>query len=963
MPHTAPSTPDDMEMDALPTSSTHPYAPPPHIAARFYRKSSNRRKSSAHSSRRSSLSSLSHHSTLSCHGGPQSTHIAQHLRRASIIESRKARLADRAAHAEQVRLRAALAKSQPRVSYSEERAIAAQAAREKLLAEIAARCEAEVRRAKKIAEETKEKKAAEHARLEQELAEKFAEAARRRSIYQHNARRPRTMSLAAVEEKKVSPSTLRRLSEKAAAKVIQRVWRDYRQKRAISNFLNIGIHSTRIRNFSFEDLTKSIAEEHIMSCSAAMLQALGLLDGNTDEFGEKGAVRVFLSAYLILAHPAQALSHGGQDPQEQDLLQKGKALLETLESFLHKVHSSRRGVQKSKEELDKLSFLFTEFSSTFHTWRGQDLTVIIDVMVSSFVNLDLILQSTKHDRDGHVAEDYYHAVRQEQIKLLARLKKLAGPDEALSRVRMAVRKARKQRALQEHRGSDTHVPRTSSFNGSAESSQNLTRQMPTPPTTPEPGRVRPVQPSFASQLGRMLTLLPSNREIAHEMQMNGIFEVQQQPWTNFRKQFIDSMRDGMRRSMESGNKEVMAEWTHATAVLIREKLLNLVRQRHPLYDRIDGLLDTKLIDQQIQNGMFSYNAFFEQIAKLIAQICSPGRDQLVKDFAEDVESDTIDRLFSLISIVDLMTLDHINFQFRIAASHVIEHGHEHEHGCFEKDLADGVHNLERTRSWWRNARLSISPTSELSPQIPGHVIYARAITDLVLSNTHLNYTAVPETLQLDWIRLLHLRARALHLVATSSILLTTKIRLRRNRESLWTRDAERLLALDLSTSSKELTDRIVNLIESSHNMPDSTREGLTDFVKRVTPPAIAAIRNAHQAEEAKQTAMQMQDATYDPASTHLDTADVLTEQVTMYHLKSLREHVFARLAAVSTAEKLRVTTSAAEVLARAGMPEFVSHITAISDLLEKVRAVDLRAHGSWLDRIASEIESEGTLQQ
>ena len=152
-------------MDSFPDEEeSRYYAPPPHIAARFYRKSSSRRKSSTHSSRRSSISSR--HSTLSAHGGPQSNHVAQHLRRASIIESRKARLADRAAHAEQVRLRAAIAKATPKAVYREERALAAQAAREKLLAEITARCEEEVKRAKKIAEETKEKKAAEHARLE-----------------------------------------------------------------------------------------------------------------------------------------------------------------------------------------------------------------------------------------------------------------------------------------------------------------------------------------------------------------------------------------------------------------------------------------------------------------------------------------------------------------------------------------------------------------------------------------------------------------------------------------------------------------------------------------------------------------------------------------------------------------------------------------------------------------------------
>ena len=165
----------------------------PHIAARFYRRSASARRASDKLSRRGSVSSIhSHHSNTSAHGGPQSDHVAQHLRRASILESRKARLADRAAHAEKVRLRAAVAKAATRNLQREERALAAQQARERLLAEITAKCEDEVRRAKKKAEETRELKAAKYARLRLEMAEKFAEAEKRRLQYQQTHRRPRT---------------------------------------------------------------------------------------------------------------------------------------------------------------------------------------------------------------------------------------------------------------------------------------------------------------------------------------------------------------------------------------------------------------------------------------------------------------------------------------------------------------------------------------------------------------------------------------------------------------------------------------------------------------------------------------------------------------------------------------------------------------------------------------------------
>lgn len=937
------SEPQDIEMDFGPHSEVDLPKPPPRLAARFYRKSSVRRKSSANSSRRSSLSSIhSHSSTRSSHGGPNSTHIAQHLRRASIIESRKARLADRAAHAEQVRLRAAAAKAARGVLYSEEKALAAQAAREKMLADIAARCEEEVRRAKKVAEETREKKAAELARLKDEMAEKFAEAARRKSIYQQGMRRPRTTSLAAVEEKKVPPTALRKVDRVYAAKIIQRSWRRYRGDKVISDFRGLELDLTRARALSFEELTRLLSMEQTMTVTHRLLKQLGILEDGSDD---SGSIRVFLSAYLVLSHPVQAFSHGGNEPQEQELMTKAKALVESFEAHIKSLasNSARDGSPLSR---DALCFAYNDFSATFHAWKSQDLGVLIETMVNSFVNLDLILQATKDDHEGHVAQDYLDAVRQEQIKLLARLKKLAGSEQALSKVRAAVRKARKQRAAEQRQAAVVQVPRASTPVDNSRSTINTAPL--TPPATPQPyQRERESKTSsFANNLGQIMTVLPSNREIAHEMLINGSFEVQQRPWTDARKDLMSSLRISMRNSMQDGSSDAAATWTHAMAVLIREKLMNLISRKHPLYDRIDGLLDPALINQQCRNGMFSYNDFFEAISGLIAQLCSPGRDEIVRAFATDTTSDTIDRLFDLINIIDLMTLDHINFQFRLAAESVLERGHEHEIASFEKDLREGVHGLERTKQWWAAAKVSVAPNTS------GGAIYARGLTDLVLRNSHLCYRDLPETLQLDYIRLLKLRARAFHMVATSSVLLTTKIRLRRNRESMWTKDAERLMSLDLLNTD---VNRVVSLVESSHMMPESTKEGLSNFVSRVLPAAVDAARNAETAEQDRQDAIHSQ-SEYDPSEDEDDgTGDVFTEQIASFLLKSLREHVFARLSASGTAERVRTTTGAAEVLARVGMPELLEEVHRLVDGLGRIRAVDLKAHGKWYDQVAAEL--------
>lgn len=923
--------------------------PPARVAARLQRRSSSRRRSSAHSSRRSSISSLhSRASTPSCHGGPFSTHIAQHLRRASIIESRKARLAERAAHAEQVRLRAAAVKAAPRTSNSEEKALAAQAAREKLLAEITARCEEEVRRAKRIAEETKEKKAAEHARLEAQMAEKYADVARRRSIYQLNTRRPRTTSLAAVEEKKIEPAQLRKMTQNAAAKVIQRFWRRLYPVRIANAFMEAGIYFESMKEQDFEDVTRFIDTEDIMHIAMRIAKYLGLLDHEVDKNARRGAIRVFLSAFLIVSHPIQAFSHGGKEPQEQELTSKGQALTKAIEAAVDAL-SKGRPTPQPREELQQL---FNDFTSGFHAWKSQDLGILADVLVGSFVNLDAVLQSTKDEEYPQVHEEYQQAVRTEQTKILVKLKRLLGPEKAMERLRKAVKKSRSERTGQKPKRTAAQVPRASTpVNMEIDGPSNT---LSTPPATPAREKEKPETAiSYLDQLARTMTCLPANREISHEIQVSKTYEIQQAPWTNQRKVLMDALKSGMRESIKDGNPAMAAAWTESMVVLVKSKLFNLLSQKHPLYEKIDNFLDASLIQQQIARGVFSYDEFFQTLGNMLKHLCSPGRDEVLKEFSEDTQSDMIDKLFKLINILDLMTLDHVNFQFRLATPRVLEHGHEHEAAMFAKDLEDRVHNLEVTRRWWKAGYTTVGTTVVARTPAHANAIYARALMDLIFSNNPVNYNQFPETLHLDFIRLLNIRARAFKIVAVASILLTSKIRLRRNREALWSREADQLMKLDFRATD---VAAVVRQIESGHMMPDSTRSGLMDFVSRVLPSVAAAAEQLDAATKEHEASM-YERRNFDPTLCQDSTGAnaIFREQIACFILKSLREHFYTRVAATSTNEKVRVTSGTSATLARIGMPEFATAVGSIADEIQNMKNVDLHAHGTWYDMIAKEL--------
>lgn len=418
------------------------YAPPPRIAARFYRSSNSRRKSSAASSRRNSISSThSHQSNRSYRNGCQSNHVAQHLRRASILESRKARLADRAVHAEQVRLRAALAKAAPRGSNCEEKALAAQQAREKHLAQVAAACAEEVKRAKKVAEDMKERKAAEERRYRLEMEEKLAEAERRRLEYKRNARRPRTASVPANDNKKPI-TTPRVVSSEDAAKRIQAAWRARQRKCVVEAFLDLGLSIDKVHDTSFEDITTMLAEDNVLSATAKIMSLFGLLaDEDTTPGGT--AVRTFLSAYLILGHPAQVLSKDGD--QEQDLITKSKDLIISFESALSKL-TAYNHYKPTPTRLETVLLTHGAFVTAFNDWKARDSSALIETMVASFVNLDAIWQSVKDETSEEVANDYKQGIRDNQVILLSKIRKLAGAERASMLIRKAIRESRRAKA-------------------------------------------------------------------------------------------------------------------------------------------------------------------------------------------------------------------------------------------------------------------------------------------------------------------------------------------------------------------------------------------------------------------------------------------------------------------------------------------------------------------------------------
>ncbi|MCJ1452687.1 hypothetical protein MMC28_003030 [Mycoblastus sanguinarius] len=894
------------------------YHPPPHIAARIYRSTASRRKSSAASSRRNSMSS--HHSSRSArsgHRGPQSAQIAQHLRRASIIESRKAKAADRNAHAEKVRLRAAMNKAAPRAtSNSEERALAAQQARERYLAQVKANCAEEVKRSKRVAEEQREKRAAENVKLREDMEERHAEAERRKALLQQNQRRARTVSLPTVEEKKVTSYVWKPRNEDEAASTIQRAWQSRLRRLTIQEFLQLGLTVDSVQKTSFEDVGALLSQEKVLSCTAKMLRICDLRDREDDSVAEKADVRTFLSAFVLLGHPAQALSKEGE--QEQDLINKAKEL---LLHFDHIIDTSPRPDRSTfTAQLAELSEAYSSFQAAFAAWKDHDSSYLVSNMLAQFVELDAIWQTVKDDRDGEVAADYKEGIQHNQTLVLVRLKRLAGPEKAMKMIKDAIRASRKARSKK--KSAPDRKPRAVP-NSQGEPSASVplvsVEPIPTPAERLSPyldGNTAPRQQLEAS------TLLPNNRYVTHELAINKEYKIDIQPRMDMRDTLIETVTNSMQQGLDAALGDI---WIPAIAEMIHDKLLCLLTPGNSLHVLISEVLDPTMVANQVKSGTFSYDKFFTFMNTVLPKLCAPVRDQDVKDLAENPSQNPIRQLAKLYYVIELLLLDNMNFTLLRWAPTLIKESVGYEQRCFAKHLEGRF--PDKTLRWWTNAmakahedisRRTPEGTANPASRITPDKIYMNGLVDLAIATPDIQDADIPETLEIDTQRIIRIRSEVLRIITVSSILLTAKNLLRRDVRSLWKNESQRMW--DLPFTSPPMA--FVSIVESRYALPPTTKQQLSGTITRLL----------------------------------LDARDgQASHPVIKVLLKKLHAHVLARLAASSAEERIRTSTTASEVLGSSGMTEFVGRIGDIVQELGKVADVDREAHGKWYDEVATKV--------
>ncbi|KAI1809326.1 T-complex protein 11-domain-containing protein [Poronia punctata] len=961
------------------------YTPPPHIAARFYRPSQNRRKDSAASSRRNSIASGQSRSShgFAHHGGPQSRFIAQQMRRASILEDRKARLADRAAHAEKVRLRAAVAKAaQQKSSNSEARALAAAQAREKNLAEIVAACAEEVKRAKAVAESMKEKREQEIRKLKMQMEERFAEAKRRRESLLKNQATRRSRAHSTQTRKSASDSNASdngehesssvieetAMSEDVAASKLQWWWRSILRRKTVHEFSEIGLSIDRVRETPFETVVELLANERVLLVTARVLRLCGLSEGDAGSVTEMAAVRTFLSAFLILGHPTQVLSNKDQkeqdqlaslqgqpmardtlaNPQLQDLVAKARDLLISFENIM-----SRLTVANNHTPPPALQGVLPEVYATFHNafiaWKARDSDALVEVMILQFVELDAILQTVKDRPEGAVTESYLESIRENQVMLMVRIKKLTGAQEGKKRIFEAVRQARKARAVKKPTGDtkprvaeDSIGGEGSSMVGPVTADHVISSQLQTLTPPPTPNKQGPKPGTFQSSYP---PILPDNRVIVHELAINREYRIEFEHFQEQHKSRMGPLFQDLRSGPRSEEKEF--HYLVIIANYIRDRLQHLVKPTSTMHTFIGEMLDTEVAARQFQAGSFSYEKFFSSMGSLLPKLCAPVRDDEVKDLVENKLSQgpIVDRFEALIGFIDVMLYDYANYMLQVAAPNLAEHASVYEAKKFAEDVDSGGITLTRAQAAWREARGKVhAETARRDPEGINHQksrptadkIYWQMLVDQFTQPSP-SADTLPEPLVLDKNRRVRIGVQTLRVVTAGAILLQCKNMLKRDVRAPWKTEASRVFTIleSLDDSTKPLAQStavhgVMAALEAGRSMPAATKKHLQALVTKVLEAYAQARRENTEPRE----------------------------PVMRLLLSRIRGHILGRVQAGSTSEKVKATSTAGEKLAGLGLPEFVERVREMIDELSRVGSVDRETHGVWWESVAGKVEEE-----
>ncbi|CAG8657283.1 16399_t:CDS:2 [Cetraspora pellucida] len=735
---------------------------------------------------------------------PQCAPDDARIKREALLEQRRLKLARQTLHVKEVLMKQherALNDSFTKRSQIQQTLQVAEKNRNTILQRLVEQCAQEVARCKEVARQQQLK-------IQEEIDRRRADLERRQKATA--ARRARLLSISKshVQANGSSPNYTR----DEAATIIQTNWRYKHLIGVIKTYRSFGISIHTIKNMPFRDAVGLLKENSVIQATNKFLQRVRKSSPITLGVSKyKNPARVFLSAYMIVAHTKEILVDVGH--HEKTLLNSSETMLKELEQWFTEIDNDNSNRISYNNLLSFLSAWDTYYKD-FNTWKSKDSEKLANNLITHYMELEKLWNTVKNQANAETEWRMNIVEQQEEIR--RKIRNLGG-DEAMAKLERVLRRLKAKLPIvdgenvditdsvtgavndqeNDHKEQDpdlpprqSFVPQTLAADGSVElanpSPQSITSSTNTSTSHNQSAANANLYHIIQSLGGSQVNSGLTNEQLAHEIIIDPDFELKPPKISELeervRNMATKAFFDSVRADFEQGRYE---RWVPELLSDVKQRLLDLVPPTSSLHSSINEVLDIDLITQQTKAGVYNIHNCIVFITNTMLQICAPIRDEEIQGLKD--LNDLAEIFQKLLNILDQMRLDLANYRVKAFRPYLKEHAIEYERRKFELALQSKRITLDLTKSWIKQTVNSLLRTrAERNPEnihLPQHrhnygikfnQVFNESFVSFIFQPSMIDKSNCPETLLLDIERLWNYQNEGQAITIVAALLMLTK---------------------------------------------------------------------------------------------------------------------------------------------------------------------------------------------
>lgn len=600
-----------------------------------------------------------------------------------------------------------------------------------------------VEKAKTVARKHREQDDLNTAKLRQELESRMWTAEFRQKIV---SRVPRSKILdASVVDHELRAANF-------AARRIQRWWRRLKVSPLLKQFaLQTGLLAgfEQVAQIPFQILVGVLSNPNVVKLTGNILKSAkqASLQGRRRHLNKPS--KVFLSAYVIVHHTDQILHNNTDD--ENSIKQMAGVMLTNFEKW----------IALGEAHLCAFVESWFDFHISFDEWKVKDTENLVQTLLEHYKELQRLQDSVRSNVDYET--EWKPRLEMQKKQICDRAIKFGGR-------KIAARFVQASADLESGNQSDADV---------LEETEQVNAKDSVIAAVPEE-KVDAAQIDTAKkEFGNIF----SNERMAHEIILDPDYEIKKPaPSNTFESQIAEIAKKAFFDKIAEDIAKSDYNWLPGMVEEIRKQFAEMLDPKGPIAAEVNDILDPKHIRTQLAQNTCDVPALLRYTVQKMLQLCAPIRDADIRALADSSESVVI-VLQKILSILDDMKLDLMNYRLRSVRPALMQQAAQYEEQKFAYALNKGVITLNRTNAWITTAGKAAkeladarNPENIDSPanRVRYESVYYDALLSLIFGSEIVNAETCPETLLLDTERLVSFQNEIQALTVMASLTMLTR---------------------------------------------------------------------------------------------------------------------------------------------------------------------------------------------